>query len=84
MLRAYRAHIVHIHLLLHSELRFEERERSRADRPAGTLPAAAFYRSQTVEFHDAPDLALATDGRTPEEVHEAVRTHLRFAKPVLY
>lgn len=84
LLHAYRGRVVHVHLLLLGERRFEERERSRADRPAGALPLAAFYRSQAIEFFEAPDLALATDRLTCEQVHQTVRVHLRFAKTVLY
>jgi predicted kinase len=78
LLRAHRRNIVQVHLLLASEEQFKQREEHRVDRPEGPLPVAAFRRSQHVRFHDPPDLVLATDGRTPEEVFSEV---LRF---VLY
>jgi predicted kinase len=77
MLRAHRENLVHIHLVLNDRRRFEERERQRTDRAGEVLPFAAFERSRRVEFHDAPDLVLATDEFTPEQVHERVRAFLR-------
>lgn len=77
LLRAHRAEIVHVHLLLLSRKRFEERERHRTDRPAGALPFAAFHRSTCVEFHDAPDIVLETDDLTPDAVYERVAGALR-------
>ncbi|HET9095057.1 MAG TPA: AAA family ATPase [Candidatus Baltobacteraceae bacterium] len=70
LLRAHRERIVHVHLLLSSPECFEEREAGRADRPAGALSRAAFFQSRTVEFHDAPDLVVATDGLTPQQVYQ--------------
>lgn len=72
LLRAHRAQIVHVHLLLRSRQRFEERERGRTDRPQGPLAAAAFHRSLAVEFQPRPDFVLETDERTPGEVYGQV------------
>lgn len=73
LLRAHRADVVHVHLLLRDPKRFEERERERNDRPAGPLAFAAFHRSAAVQFHEPPDLVVATDDLTPEQVYERVR-----------
>jgi predicted kinase len=72
LLRAYRENIVHVHLLLRDERRFEERERGRADRPVGVLPPEAFHQSRLVEFTQAPDVVVGTDDATAEEVYGAV------------
>lgn len=77
LLRAHRAEIVHVHLLLQGDDRFEQRERHRADRPAGPLPRAAFHRSKHIEFHDPPDIVVATDDLTPEQVYEKIAYFLR-------
>lgn len=76
MLRAHRAQIVHVHLMLDDVRCFEERERGRSDRPAGALPAAAFHRSRRVQFHDPPDLILATDALSRDEVYATVSAAL--------
>lgn len=73
LLRAHREEIVHVHLLLQSVACFEQRETQRADRPAGALPRAAFHRSAGIEFHDEPDLVVATDELTAEQVYGVVR-----------
>jgi hypothetical protein len=78
ILLAHRPSLRHIHLRLLSVERFEQRERQRSDRPDGPMPRLAFYRSCAVEFHDAPDLVLTTDGLTPDEVY------LMVAKRMLY
>jgi predicted kinase len=72
LLRAYRENIVHVHLLLRDERRFEERERGRTDRAGGFVPAAAFHQSRLVEFTQAPDVVVGTDDATAEEVYGAV------------
>ena len=77
LLRAHRERIVHVHLLLHDLRSFEARERGRTDRSAGMLTAAAFHRSQRVEFHREPDLAIATDDLTAEQVYEIVISAVR-------
>ncbi|HET6896542.1 MAG TPA: hypothetical protein VFH72_14255, partial [Candidatus Baltobacteraceae bacterium] len=68
LLRAHRENVVHVHLTLGSQQCFEERERQRTDRPGGMLSASAFHDSQRIEFHDPPDVAIATDDLTPDEV----------------
>lgn len=70
LMRAHRENVVHVHLTLSSQQRFDERERQRTDRAAGMLSAAAFHDSRRVEFHDPPDLVIATDDLTPDEVFE--------------
>lgn len=77
LLRAHRHELVHVHLLLASTERFEQREAQRTDRPAGALPRAAFHRSRAVEFHDAPDVIIATDELTAGEVYAQVEIALR-------
>lgn len=77
LLRAHRGEIVHVHLVLRSPERFEERELRRDDRPQGPLTRAAFLRSRGVEFHDAPDVVVATDDLTPEQVYWEVGAALR-------
>lgn len=77
LLRAHREDLMHVHLLLRSAERFEQREAGRADRPAGPLPRAAFHRSSAVEFHDAPDIVIATDDLTPDQVYFEVELALR-------
>ncbi|HKU66480.1 MAG TPA: AAA family ATPase [Candidatus Baltobacteraceae bacterium] len=77
LLRSRREKIVHVHLLLRSPQRFEQRERERTDRPAGAVPAAAFHRSRSVEFHDPPDVLVETDDLTAAEVYVLVRAALR-------
>lgn len=70
LLRAHRENLVHVHLTLGNQQRFEERERQRTDRPRGMLSTSAFYDSQRVEFHDPPDIVIATDDLTPGDVFE--------------
>ena len=77
LLRAHREQIVHVHLVLRDLQRFEERERSRTDRPSGTLSAAAFQQSQHVEFHDAPDIVVQTDAIAAQEVYARVSAAIR-------
>lgn len=72
LLHAHRTEVVHVHLSLHDAKRFEERERQRTDRPNGPLPQAAFKHSQRVVFHEPPDLVIATDELTPDEVYGVV------------
>lgn len=81
LLRAHRAQLVHVHLLLRSAERFEQREAHREDRPAGALPRAAFHRSCAVEFHDAPDVVIATDDLTPDQVYRRAEPALRADPP---
>jgi predicted kinase len=80
LLRAHRAEIVHVHLLLNTEARFKERELRRTDRPGDIVPTAAFHRSQSVEFHDPPDAVLATDELSPDEVFMDVIRGLAYAR----
>jgi predicted kinase len=72
LLRVYRDGIVHVHLVLRNQHRFEERERARTDRSGGLLPAAAFHRSRDVEFQHAPDVVVETDELTAGEVYGRV------------
>lgn len=72
LLRAHRPAIVHVHLVLRDPARFEEREAQRTDRPSGPLSRTAFAQSQDVHFDDPPDVVVATDDLTPEEVHRIV------------
>lgn len=76
LLRAHRHELRHIHLLLRDPRCFEARERQRTDREAGPLPYAAFRRSLRVEFHDAPDLVLATDDLDADAVYRIVGRYL--------
>lgn len=76
IVRAHRASIHHVHLRLDSVERFEERERTRSDRSDSPMPRAAFYRSCRVQFHDPPDLTIATDTLTPDNVYDLVRKTL--------
>jgi predicted kinase len=76
IVRAHRASLCHIHLQLYDAARFEERERTRSDRPERPLSRATFYRSCRVQFHDPPDVTIVTDTLTPDEVYELVRKTL--------
>jgi predicted kinase len=80
LLRAHREEVVHVHLLLHSEQRFEERERARTDRAGGFVPPAAFHRSRDVTFHDKADVVVATDELTADEVYQIASTALAAAR----
>jgi predicted kinase len=80
LLRAHREDIVHVHLLLRGQQRFEERERARTDRSGGFVPAAAFHRSRDVHFHNEPDVVLTTDELTAEEVYQIASTALGAAR----
>jgi predicted kinase len=77
LLRAHREEIVHVHLHLHRVDCFQEREAGRTDRPGGGLPRAAFARSQSVEFQHRPDIAVATDNLTPQQVYYEVAARAR-------
>jgi predicted kinase len=72
MLHAYRQTFFHVHLRLESAECFEERERSRTDRPTAPVPRSAFHRSNRLEFYEPPDMTIATDRVTPEQVYEQV------------
>jgi predicted kinase len=76
LLHAHRAQLLHVHLRLHDPKRFEERERQRTDRPNGPLPHAAFKHSQSVFFHEPPDLIIATDEISPDDVYRLVSAAL--------
>jgi shikimate kinase len=69
LLHAHRAEIAHVHLTLDDAKRFDERERQRTDRASGPLPFAAFKHSQRIVFYDPPDLVIATDEISAEEVY---------------
>lgn len=81
LLRAHREDIVHIHLVLRNQQRFEERERARTDRSRGFVPAAAFHRSRDVDFPEAADVVVQTDELTPEQVYEKVESFLHAILP---
>ncbi|HLI97402.1 MAG TPA: AAA family ATPase, partial [Candidatus Baltobacteraceae bacterium] len=77
LLRAHRERIVHVHLLLESAHCFEEREERRTDRSQGALSRAAFLRSKHVEFSNAPDVVVATDDLSLEQVYREVTAAAR-------
>lgn len=77
LLRVHREELFHVHLELRDVRTFEERERGRTDRPSGALPAPAFHRSKRVQFYELPDIVVATDERTPDEVYLLVTGHLQ-------
>jgi predicted kinase len=79
LIRAYRAQIVHVHLLLSDPARFEQRESRRADRPAGPLSLAAFHHSQAVAFDEPPDIIVRTDDLTPQAVYDIVSASARLS-----
>lgn len=83
LLRAHRAEIVHVHLLLRDPARFEQREAQRTDRPAGALPRTAFLQSGNVWFPDPPDATIETDHLSAEEVYKAL-VGLNFVRLMLY
>jgi hypothetical protein len=72
LLHAYRSQLLHVHLTLRDPKRFEERERTRTDRQGEPLPREAFDHSQRIWFADAPDLIIATDERSADEVYDLV------------
>jgi shikimate kinase len=74
LLHLHRNEIVHVHLTLHDSKRFDERELRRTDRPNGPLPLAAFNQSQRVVFQEPPDLTIATDDLSADEVYRLVMT----------
>jgi predicted kinase len=72
LLRAHRMQLLHVHLLLHDPQRFEEREHARTDRQEAPVARAAFHRSRRIEFHDPPDLTIATDELDVQQVYDIV------------
>lgn len=76
LLRAHRSSLVHLHLVLNDPRTFAERERGRSDREDGPLTYAAFRRSQRVEFHETPDLIVATDRLDADALHELAGSFL--------